>query len=65
MIHFTNPRVDTIHPRFNSVLGSLPTSIAGSVLAAVKDAPVLLVEEIMAGRILKAEFKVLSVTGET
>ena len=64
MIHLTNPRVDTIHPRFKSVLGSLPTSLAGSVLTAVKDAPVLLVEEIMAGRILKAEFKVLSANGE-
>lgn len=65
MIHLKNPRIDTIHPRFKAVLGSLPTSLAGSVLAAVKDAPVLLVEENMDGNSLKAEFKVLTGTGET
>jgi hypothetical protein len=46
------------------VLGSLPTSLTGSILAAVKNSPILFINESIEERTMKVEFKVLTTTGE-
>ena len=45
VVEIRKPRIVTEFPRFNAVLGSLPTSVSGCVVAHVLGKPVRLVEE--------------------
>jgi hypothetical protein len=61
IVEINQPIMDTKFPRFVAVLGSLPVSVSGSVLASVLGSPVeLMGEESSPGRI-RAVFRVLSV----
>ena len=50
ILEMSGARVETRFPRFELVLGSLPTSIAGCILASVLGKPVALVNEDLSGR---------------
>jgi hypothetical protein len=45
VIRFHRVRIDTEFPRYRKVLGSLPTSMAGTIISTVLGAPVRLMEE--------------------
>jgi hypothetical protein len=55
--------VETDLLRFKKVLGSLPTSIAGCVLAFVFDKPLVLIEEEVSGRVITATFEIPTKNG--
>ena len=57
------PRVSTDFPRFQRVLGSVPCSLAGCVLASVLGRPVLFSDEEVDGGTVRGFFEVLSVVG--
>ena len=57
VVRMSGSRVETDLPRFKKVLGSLPTSIAGCVLAFVFDKPLALIEEEVSGRVITATFE--------
>jgi len=60
IVEVSQPVVGTVFPRFVSVLGSLPVSVGGSVLASVLGAPVAFEgEESSPGRV-RAVFRVLA-----
>jgi len=56
-------RVETEFPRFRRVLGSLSTSTAGCVLSTVLEAPVLLQDEQVEDRRIRAVFRVAPRSG--
>lgn len=45
VVEMTGVRINTEYPRFNMVFGTLATSVAGSVISAVRGEPMQLVEE--------------------
>jgi len=60
VVELNKPRVDTEYSRFKNCLGSVPSSVAGCVLAWVLGAPVVYVgEERLVDRVT-ASFRVLS-----
>ena len=63
VVEMAGSRVETGFPRFRMVMGSLPTSIAGCVLAATLGKPVALVDEDASGKSLTATFRVLESVG--
>jgi hypothetical protein len=63
VVKIGNPRIRTDFPRFNMVLGSLPTSLAGCVVAQALGKPVAFVDEQILGKIINATFEVLAVPG--
>jgi hypothetical protein len=65
VVKMTNPKIRTDFPRFNMCLGSLPTSIAGCVLAQVLGKPVALIEEQAIERTITATFEVPETAGQT
>jgi hypothetical protein len=58
VVEYSRPVVGTGFPRFVAVLGSLPVSIGGSVLASVLGAPVELVEEESSPGRIRAVYRV-------
>jgi hypothetical protein len=65
IINFSKPRIRSDFPRFNTCLGTLPTSIAGCVLAQVLGKPVGLIEEQVTNEQVIATFEVPRHPGET
>jgi hypothetical protein len=63
VVRMSGSRVETDLPRFKKVLGSLPTSIAGCVLAFILDKPLALIEEEVSGRVITATFEVPTKNG--
>jgi hypothetical protein len=63
VVRMSGSRMETDLPRFKKVLGSLPTSIAGCVLAFVFDKPLVLIEEEVSGRVITATFEVQTKNG--
>jgi hypothetical protein len=63
VVRMSGSRVETDLPRFKKVLGSLPTSITGCVLAFVLDKPLVLIEEEVSGRVITATFEVPTKNG--
>jgi hypothetical protein len=63
VVRMSGSRMETDLPRFKKVLGSLPTSIAGCVLAFVFDKPLALIEEEVSGRVITATFEVPTKNG--
>jgi hypothetical protein len=63
VVRMSGSRVGTDLPRFKKVLGSLPTSIAGCVLAFVFNKPLALIEEEASGRVITATFEVQTKNG--
>jgi len=59
VVQILKPRMETGFPRFRKVLGSLPVSVAGCVLAAVLKQPVLYEGEEGLGSTLNATFRVI------
>lgn len=64
IISITKPRIRSDFPRFKSCLGTLPTSIAGCVLAQVTGKPMGLVEELTMGDQVNSTFEVPRTPGE-
>lgn len=58
VVEYSRPVVGTGFPRFVAVLGSLPVSVGGSVLASVLGAPVELVEEESSPGRIRAVYRV-------
>jgi len=58
VVQISKPRIVTEFPRFNAVLGSLPTSLCGCVVAHVLGKPVRLVDEQATGNGFSATFEV-------
>ena len=65
IVSISKPRIRSDFPRFNTCLGTLPTSIAGCVLAQVLRKPVGLVEEQATNQQTIATFEVPRHPGET
>lgn len=63
VVRMSGSRMETDLPRFKKVLGSLPTSIAGCVLAFVFDKPLALIEEEVSGRVITATFEIPTKNG--
>ena len=61
VVEYSGPVVGTGFPRFVAVLGSLPVSVGGSVLASVLSAPVELVEEESSPGRIRAVYRVHAV----
>ncbi len=64
IVNITKPRIRSDFPGFNKCLGTLPTSIAGCVLAQVLGKPVGLVEEQATPQQVTATFEVPPRPGE-
>ena len=64
IVQIKGSRIRTDFPRFKMVLGSLPISISGSVLASVLKEPMVLSEEQELGRELRAVFMKAPETGQ-
>ena len=64
IISISKPRIHSDFPRFNICLGTLPTSIAGCVLAQILGKPVALIEELAVGDQINATFEVPTRPGE-
>ena len=64
IISISKPRIRSDFPRFNICLGTLPTSIAGCVLAQILGKPVALIEEFAVGDQVNATFEVPTRPGE-
>lgn len=58
-VQLSNPKIDTDHPRFKRSLGSLPVSLAGSVLSYSLDSAVRFVEETVEEDEVVAVFEVM------
>jgi hypothetical protein len=58
VVRMSGSRMGTDLPRFKKVLGSLPTSIAGCVLASVFNKPLAFKKEEVSGRVINATFEV-------
>jgi hypothetical protein len=65
IVSMSKPRIRSDFPRFNTCLGTLPTSIAGCILAQVLRKPVGLVEEQATNQQVIATFEVPRHPGET
>ena len=65
VVSMSKPRIRSDFPRFNTCLGTLPTSIAGCILTQVLRKPVGLVEEQATGQQVIASFEVPRHPGET
>lgn len=65
ILSISKPRIRSDFPRFNTCLGTLPTSIAGCVLAQVLGKPVGLIEEQATNQQINATFEVPRHPGET
>ncbi len=62
-VRFSNPQIDTDHPRFRKSLGSLPVSLAASVISHALNSPVRIVEERPHDDEIEAVFEVMSENG--
>jgi hypothetical protein len=65
IVSMSKPRIRSDFPRFNTCLGTLPTSIAGCVLAQVLNKPVGLIEEQATNQQVTTTFEVPRSPGET
>ncbi len=64
IVNISKPRIRTDFPRFNSCLGTLPTSIAGCTIAQVLKKPIGLVDEQVNSQQVIATFEVPRHPGE-
>lgn len=62
-VHLSGPNIDTDQPRFKKVLGTLPTTMVGSVISYTLDAPVQFVGENSTENEIEAVFEVMSEDG--
>lgn len=62
-VRFKNPQLDTEFPLYRKVLGSIPTSVAGSVMALSIGSPIRFKEEKVKEKEITARFKVVSESG--
>jgi len=65
IVSMSKPRIRSDFPRFNACLGTLPSSIAGCILAQVLKKPVGLIEEQATNQQVITTFEVPRVPGET
>ena len=64
IVQMENPRIRTDFPRFEMVLGSIPTSLAGCVVATVLGKPMLFIEETVLGKQIRATFRIAPKNGQ-
>lgn len=62
-VRLGNPQIATDFTTYRRVLGSIPTSIAGSVIAFALNSPVKFSGEVREGDEIKASFRVVSESG--
>ncbi len=60
VINMHRSRVETDLPRFRKILGTIPTSLAGCILAYLFDKPLILIDEKMSGKVITATFEVMT-----
>ena len=63
VVEMNSPRVETDFPRFERVLGSVVTSVAGCVISRVLGKPVIFEDEEVDGDRVRGMFRVASVVG--
>lgn len=62
-VRLRNPQLDTEFPTYKKILGSIPTSVAGCVIAFSLDLPIKFTGERREGNEIIAKFKVVSESG--